>query len=248
MSAALVASVVGSLLVTVAAFLPWSYPKPDQNWLERLLSFDVEAGPRLSGIDFGFGQSAAFTAGVAVVLVIIVAATGVAPRALACSAGVFSAVAAYHVMNALREVATGELWWIENGDLRSQSAADATWDTFVALTQNGYGLVLAVVSSLIALGATVEIILMVTGAGSVVKSGFAESDIVRLLMRVSVVFVVGLVWVAAWWWATLLFAVIALAVWLGTGRSLTDISLSSAVHPLIAVVGILSALHSFVYR
>ena len=244
----LIASIVGSLLVIAAAFLPWSYPKPDQNWLERLFSLDAEVGPRLSGFDFGFGQSAAFTAGVAAIVVVVLATTGLAPRTLSYITGFFSLIAAYHVMNALREVATGELWWIEDGDLRSQPAAEATWDTFVALSQNGYGLLLAAVASLVALGSAVELILVVAGTGSVSKGGFAESDTIRWLMRVSLAFVCGLVWVAAWWWATLVFAAASLAIWVVAGRSLADMNLRSAVHPLVAVIGILSALHSFVYR
>lgn len=240
---------VGALVLSmISIFLPWSYPVPDQRWWEKLLSFEIETGPRLSGIDFGFGKSAAFTAGLAILAILITAISGVVPKVFSAIAFFFALMSSYHVMNAFREVTNGELWWIENDELRTMPAAQATWDTFIAMLQNGYGLAIAVLASLTAVGATAELINVAVGSRSVAKTKFREPEALRLSIRVACALTLGFVWTGPWWWATLTFAIVTAALWLVSGNRFDSLTMRTAVVPVISVVGLLSALHSFIYR
>lgn len=236
------------VLVAVSGFLPWSYPKPDQNWLERLFSLDVEVGPRMSGFEVGFGQSAAFTAGVALLFILVGAATGAFPRALTSMAILFSILAAYHVLNGFRDVARGELWWLENDDLRSRPASEATWETFVAMAQNAYGVLAGTVAVLVACGASAELLAMANGAGSIGRSTFDDSEWKRLSVKVSIAFVLGFVWIGTWWWATFALSAVSLVVWIASGRRFDELTARSAVAPIVALGGLVSAMHAFFYR
>lgn len=242
-----IAALAASALLLTSVFLPWMSPLPSADIIDQFLNSEISTFPQITGLDFDVGRAAAFSAGLTLFALVAFAAFGLAAKILSVLATVFACFSAYKVCTAFKEIINGDLWQVGGEPVVSyQYAPTATFDTLQTLIQNGYGMLIAVIASIIVVATTSQLAVHALSKMPI-QTSHPKIEMISVGLRICTTATIMFTWAKAWWWATGLFAFGTLALWLMSDERRYLFTYKKALPAVVATIGIIGGLHAFIY-